>query len=214
MVADALLLGGVDGERGLKGGGQGGEALGIVLHAFGGEAGIVGEGVEMGEEIVELQLGHLEEIAVAETSVDGGGVAHPDDVVDGAGDGVFLEMAEVLGGGHIMAPAVLRLEIDVERVVVHLEHDGLEDSFLHHARIVLWPPGDEILTVGGGEAGGIVVDLEEQPPGAVGGMEHEGMIHELVLAPLTVVGAAELADVLPFLTVGDIGHMQAVARAG
>ena len=67
----------------------------------------MGEGVEMGEEIVELQFGHLEEVAVTESSVDGGGVAHPDDVVDGAGDGVFLEMAEVLRGGHIMALSVL-----------------------------------------------------------------------------------------------------------
>ena len=166
----------------------------------------------MGEQLDKFALGDVINLSGVFLFAHEHLVASPRLVADAA---LFVggEMAEVPGSLHIAAP-VGRLVEDVERAVVALENDGLEAVAGAHLGIVLGAPCDKVGTIGSGEARGMVVELPDGAPGAVGGPHDIGLEHALLGSPLAVVGGAQLAYLLPYAFEVEVGGMESASLVG
>ena len=210
LVADGLLAGEVDGERGSNRLLQPGQRLCIVVHALGREARLGSLTVEMVANFAHFIGRKHKLVTLHALSADGGHVAAPQrQVVDGHGE-VGGEGTEVAGGmGH--ADALLGVEVDVEAVLSRAHHRVLTLADAH-ARIVLRPPRHQVGTIGGSKHRRMVVHLEDQTPRAVVSTTERGVVHALLRAPRPVVAGAELPQMAParrFLH----GNVQAVVLA-
>ena len=214
LVGDLLHFRLVNRQRGMNPMTQSGEARSVVFHPLRITLALVGQRLEIVGDIVEMHLGHLKLVTGISLSRHRRRVHDPGIVTDRAGRLVFREMPEVLVGFDIAPSAVLCLKIDIEGAIVHLEHHGRQSAMLAHPRIILRAPCHEVLTVSRCKARSRAVHREQQPPRAVGGVDDIRRVHLLLRAPRTIVGSAELADILPLLLVCEISDMQSLRSAG
>ena len=204
LIADGFFTAHVDFEPCGEGLPEPGEVLRIVVHALVGCPPVSARLCEMLLNLRHFITVQYKQVALLQTAVDGGSVALPG-LVAHRGGLIGLEAAEV-GRGHDVTPALLRLVVDVEHALSVLTDHGFEALPDRLARIVLRTPVHEVAAVGGSKDGRVVVDLEHEPPCAVLGAAHRGMVHALLGAPGAVVARTEAPHLVPSvgLVAGDV----------
>ena len=125
----------------------------------------------MADDGVKLTGRKIEFATFLQSTCDGGRIANPSGIVNEALL-VLRELTEIIGSRHPALIATLGLIIDVEGAVVVGKHHGLQALAGSHNRIILWPPGNEVLAVGSSKHRTSVVDLEHQSPRAIHGTRH------------------------------------------
>ena len=198
LVADSLCPAHVYGQSSLDGRCRHISVLGIVMHTFARLASVLGQQLEVLLYFCPFRRGNLEAVAFMQPSADGSRVPRPGFVVYLAGL-IGREMAEVRRG---RSPALTlgRLKVDVKRSVGIGKQYWVQAFRGTHDRIVLRPPVNEVVAVGGSKLRRVVVHLKYQAPRAIVGTGNAGVKHLLLCSPRAIVGRAQTASLAPLVT--------------